>query len=142
MGVGCSPARGEGARRPPAIKALTASRRWLSTAGQDQPESRAGVRNMGLLGTLGGYRWALGSEMAAPRRGGRPAATSNKSLHRQSALALDDKYKKEPCSAHRGVRYKISTNDVYHTQPSVMYIQQNVSGVYVTLRVFHCVIEK
>ena len=25
------------------------------------------------------------------------------------------------CTAHRGVRYKIFTNDVYHTQPSVMY---------------------
>ena len=30
-------------------------------------------------------------------------------------------YLLEPCTAHRGVRYKIFTNDVYHTQPSVMY---------------------
>ena len=59
-----------------------------------------------------------------------------------SDTAKSDK-QMEPCSAHRGVRYKIFTNDVYHTHdPTECDVQQNVSGVYVTLRVFHCVIKK
>ena len=44
----------------------------------------------------------------------------------------------EPCTAHQGVRYKIFTNDVYHTQPSVMYSRTWVvctshSGYFIAL---------